>query len=99
MQVNTVLEIYCFGKLAKWTLQTIIPIYHKPQTEVLVKPTTTKNVIEHFEIENLIYKPTPTYSFYTKYRSLINKMKAEFDSSLSPNDAAFTGFLMMSIPK
>ena len=60
-----------------------------------MKPTTTKGIISHFEIEGLEYNPTPTYAFYKKYRSLINKMKKEVDVSLSPSNAAFCGFLMM----
>lgn len=84
-------------KLAKWSLITICPAYFRPQTEVFIKPTTVKNVIEYFEIEEIKYKPTPTYVFYKKYREIINKMKEEVDKSLSPDNAAFSGFLMMSM--
>lgn len=84
-------------KLAKWSLVTICPAYFRPQTEVFIKPTTVKNVIKYFEIEEIKYKPTPTYVFYKKYREIINKMKEEVDKSLSPDNAAFSGFLMMSM--
>lgn len=84
-------------KLGKWSLVTICPAYFRPQTEVFIKPTTVKNVIEYFEIEGLKYKPTPTYVFYKKYREIINKMKEEVDKSLSPDNSAFSGFLMMSM--
>ena len=84
------------GKLAKWSLMTICLYSWKPEREVFVKPTTTKNVIRQFEIEDLIYKPQPTWQFYATYRDLIAEMKVLLDPSLSPNNAAFTGFLMMT---
>ena len=83
-------------KLAKWPLVTVHLSYYRPKKEVFVKPTTTKGVISHFEVEGVAYHPTPTYAFYRKYRALINKMKKEVDPSLSPSNAAFCGFLMMS---
>ena len=61
-----------------------------------VKPTTTKNVIRQFEVADLVYKPQPTWQFYADYRDLIAEMKELVDPSLSPNNAAFTGFLMMT---
>lgn len=82
-------------KLAKWPLVTVYLSYYRPKKEVFVKPTTTKGIIRHFEVEGLAYNPTPSYAFYRKYRSLINKMKKEVDASLSPSNAAFCGFLMM----
>jgi len=82
-------------KLAKWTLLTVIPAYFSPNKEVFVKPTTTKNVIKYFELEDLVYKPLPSYTFYTRYRQEINGMKEKVSDLLSPNNAAFSGFLMM----
>lgn len=84
-------------KIAKWSLLTIIPTYHTPNKEVFVKPTTAKGVIKHFEVENLVYKPAATWQFYTGYRTLINRTKKKVDKRLSPSNAAFSGFLMMSI--
>lgn len=83
-------------KLAKWSLLTIIPAYYSPSKEVFVKPTTAKGVIAHFDVDKLVYKPTPTWAFYKAYRSLINKSKTQVDKTLSPSNAAFTGFLMMT---
>lgn len=83
-------------KLAKWPLVTVHLAYYRPNKEVFVKPTTAKGIISHFEVQGLEYNPTPTYAFYKKYRSLINKMKKEVDASLSKGNAAFCGFLMMS---
>ena len=91
-----VLDVLREGKLAKWSLMTICLFYLKPEQEVFVKPTTTKNVLRQFEVQDLVYKPQPTWAFYAAYRDLINDMKSRLDPSLSPNNAAFTGFLMMT---
>lgn len=83
-------------KLAKWSLMTIIPAYYSPTEEVFVKPTTAKQVLKHFEIEDPVYKPAPTWDFYEKYRKLINDAKSKVNKNLSPSNAAFSGFLMMT---
>ena len=93
---NEVLDVLSEGKLAKWSLMTICLYQYRPETEVFVKPTTTKNVIRQFELEGLEYKPRPSWAFYQTYRTAIDEMKAAVSPSLSPNNAAFTGFLMMS---
>jgi hypothetical protein len=93
---NDVLDVLTEGKLAKWSLMTIHLYHFRPQTEVFVKPMTTKNVIRQFELEDVEYRPRPSWSFYERYRALIGEMKARVDPRLSPNNAAFTGFLMMS---
>lgn len=85
------------GKLAKWSLVTIIPAYYAPTEEVFVKPTTAKGVIEHFGVTGLVYKPAPTWDFYRAYRQLINTSKQQVAAELSPSNAAFTGFLMMAM--
>lgn len=92
-----ILGIMQIGKVAKWSLISICPVYFRPQEEVFVKPTTAKKAIIHFELENLHYKPQPSWGFYEEFRSVINTMKTKVDPSLSPNSAAFTGFLMMSM--
>ncbi|MCF7807020.1 MAG: hypothetical protein K9M49_05080 [Candidatus Marinimicrobia bacterium] len=96
---NMMLDILIEGKLAKWSLISLLPVYHRPQKEVFVKPTTAKGVIQYFELEGLEYKPRPSWEFYIAYRKAILKMRASVDRSLSPNNAAFTGFLMMSLEK
>lgn len=83
------------AKLAKWTLITTCPYYYKPDKEVFIKPTTVKNVIAYFEIENLEYKARPSWDFYEKYRDVISKMKAQVHPLLKPENGAFSGFLMM----
>lgn len=93
---NDVLDVLSEGKLAKWSLMTICPYQYRPLEEVFVKPTTTKNVIRQFELADLVYKPRPSWAFYSAYRDAIKEMKAAVSPSLSPNNAAFTGFLMMT---
>lgn len=91
---DSMIEILGQVKLAKWTLVTVFGAYYAPTKEVFIKPTTTKNVIAHFELDDIQYKPKPTYAFYKKYRDYINKMKTKVAPSLSPSNAAFLGFLM-----
>jgi hypothetical protein len=83
-------------KLAKWSLLTVIPNYYRPEDEVFVKPTTAKGVIEYFELKGLTYSAQPSWDFYQRFRDEILKMKAAVDPSLTPSNAAFLGFLMMS---
>lgn len=92
-----ILDILKIGKMAKWTLISICPVYFRPQDEVFVKPTTAKGIIAQFELESLLYRPQPYWEFYKEFRSVINDMKTRVDPSLSVNSAAFTGFLMMSL--
>lgn len=92
------LELLKYYKLAKWSLISILPAYFAPQQELFVKPTTAKGVIKHFELADLEYKPTPSWDFYQGYRQQIHSMKSFVDQQLSPNTAAFCGFLMMSLP-
>lgn len=91
-----VVDVLSDGQLAKWSLVSICLFYYQPQREVFVKPTTTKNVIRQFELDGLIYRPRPSWPFYAGYRDAIETMKAQVSPTLSPNNAAFTGFLMMS---
>ena len=97
MGFELVLSILQSRKLAKWSLLTILPVYFHPQQEVFVKPTTAKGVIEYFELPDLNYRPQPSWEFYEAYRRQILDMKSRVSPSLSPNNAAFTGFLMMSL--
>lgn len=94
---EALVDLLLIEKIAKWSLLTIIPAYYAPTKEVFVKPTTAKGVIRYFEVENLVYKPAATWDFYNGYRSLINKTKRQVDKKLSPSNAAFSGFLMMSL--
>jgi hypothetical protein len=93
---EAMVEILKTGKLAKWSLMTIIPAYYAPRDEVFVKPTTAKDTLKYLGIEDLVYKPTPTWDFYRGYRAMISQAKALVSESLSPSNAAFSGFLMMA---
>ena len=94
---ESLVDLLALEKIAKWSLLTIIPAYYAPSKEVFIKPTTAKGVIQYFEVEDLVYKPTATWEFYSGYRDLINEAKTKVNTSLSPTNAAFTGFLMMSL--
>ena len=84
-------------KIAKWPLLTVYPIYYRPSVEVFIKPTTAKGIIEHFELTRLKYNARPTYAFYEAFREQITRMKQEVHESLRVDNAAFCGFLMMSL--
>ncbi len=94
---EAMVDILKTEKLAKWSLVTIIPAYYAPNKEVFVKPTTAKNILRYFDITDPVYKPAPTWAFYKQYRLLINGAKSKVNKSLSPSNAAFSGFLMMSV--
>lgn len=83
--------------LAKWTIISVVLYYNDRQKEYFVKPTTTKNVIKYFEIKDLVYKPTPSFEFYNAYKKILNEMKKNVHKSLSPDNAAFTGFLRIGM--
>ena len=91
------LDMLKMQKLAKWSLMTILPNYVKPLEEVFVKPTTAKGVIQHFELQGVQYKPLPNWDFYQRYREQILMMREQVDQTLTSSNAAFCGFLMMSI--
>lgn len=84
-------------KLAKWPLISVFRAYYNLNYDVFMKPTTVKKIISFLELNEITYNSTPTYSFYVKYREYINLMKSEVDKSLSPNNPAFSGFLMITI--
>lgn len=94
---NLMLDVLADARLAKWSLMTIIPNYYHPNDEVFVKPTTAKGVIAFFELQDLDYKPRPSWAFYARYRAEILAMKQQVDTRLSPSNAAFSGFLMMTM--
>ncbi len=91
------LELLNTRKIGKWTLVSICPVYFRPQFEVFVKPTTVKKIISQLCLKNLEYRPTPDWEFYRIFRDQINILKSKVDPGLSPSNAAFTGFLMMSL--
>lgn len=94
---EAMVDVLSEGKLAKWTLMTVCQAYFRPDFEVFIKPTTAKGVIKTFDLDDLQYKPRPSWAFYNQYRQVINEMKSLVDPALSPSNAAFSGFLMMSM--
>lgn len=84
-------------KLAKWTLLTVCLVYYRPDYEVFIKPTTVKGIIDFLELEGVKYSPKASYEFYAAYREQMNEMKELVDESLRESNAAFSGFLMMSL--
>ena len=84
-------------KVAKWAIMSAVPFYFAPRREVFVKPTTAKGILAFLEVENLQYQATPSWEFYRGYRSLLGEIKKQVSPSLSPNNAALSGFLMMSL--
>lgn len=93
---ETILDLLKSRMLAKWSLMTVCQTYFHSQREVFVKPTTVKGIIEYFELEDLQYKPTPTWAFYEAYRTTLHEMKSKVDGSLSPTNVAFSWFLLLS---
>ncbi len=93
---ETLLEELSKHKLAKWTLATVIQSYYRPNKDVYIKPNTTKLIIDKLELD-LVYKPTPSWDFYSKFRKHVKSMKAEASGVAAPSNAAFCGFLMMSL--
>jgi hypothetical protein len=90
-------QVLLEGRIAKWSLVSILMLYSNPTVEVFVKPTTAKAIIVYLELTDLTYRPRPSWEFYAGYRQAINTLKLRVDPSLSPSNAAFTGFLMMSV--
>ncbi len=83
-------------KLAKWSVISVVPFYFSPRTEAFVKPTTAKGILAYLEVEGLEYKPTPSWAFYQGYQKLLADIKKQVSPTLSPNNAALSGFLMSS---
>jgi hypothetical protein len=92
-----ILDLLKSRRSAKWSLMTVCQTYFHPQRDVFIKPTTVKGVIQFFELENLHYHPTPSWTFYEGYRVAFHDMKSKVDRSLSPTNPAFSGFLWMSV--
>ena len=84
-------------KLAKWTIISVIPYCINRHQDYFIKPTTTKNIIKTFELEDCIYKTKPSFEFYDKYTKALDIMKSSIDKSLSPDNVGFTAFLKVAI--
>jgi len=83
--------------LAKWTIISVTPYCINRHKSYFIKPTTTKMVIKYFELQDLEYKPRPSYEFYEKYTKALDEMKANLHDSLTFDNVAFTSFLKIAI--
>lgn len=92
-----VLGMLAYYKIAKWPIVSAVPYYFAPKKEAFVKPTTAKNIIAYLEVEDLHYKPMPSWEFYRGYLKVLDQVKKEVHPSLSPSYAALSGFLMVSM--
>ncbi len=92
-----ILGMLSHHRLAKWAVISVVPFYFAPGKEAFVKPTTAKGILAYLEVDSLVYKPTPSWAFYKGYLSLLRDIKKQVAPSLSPNNAALSGFLMTSI--
>lgn len=91
------IELMATKNLAKWHIITLIPYYFLPNENYFLKPTTTKNIIKYFELENLKYSSKPTFKFYKEYIKMLEKMKKVVKKELVDDNAKFTGFLRMTM--
>jgi hypothetical protein len=92
-----IVDLFAHYKLARWSLVSAAPFYFAPSKEAFVKPSTAKRIVKFLDVEDLSYHPRPDWAFYTGYRKLILDIKKQVDSTLTPNNAAVTGFLMSSM--
>lgn len=91
---ETIVTILQREKMAKCSLVTVIPYYYRPSQEVFVKPTTVKAILASYELDNIQYRPLPSYAFYQAFRTQIFTMKQQISPSIGEDSAAFTWFLM-----
>jgi hypothetical protein len=94
---NMMRDVLLEEKLAKWPILTVIPYYYDLHNEVFMKPTTVKGVIRTFELEGVVYSPKASYEIYDAYKKEFLKMKGIVESSVAPENGAFSGFLMMMV--
>lgn len=94
---ETMVDMLLGEKLAKWSLVSALPYYFHPRREVFMKPNTVKGIVATFELNVPPYQACPFWEFYSAYREEFIAMREAADPALSPSNAAFSGFLMMSM--
>lgn len=94
-----IVEVLALYSLAKWSIVTLIPYYYDRENNFFIKPNTTKDIIKFFEIGGIIYKPRPTYEFYSRYTQILSQMREHVSPLIGRDNAGFTGFLMMAMGK
>lgn len=93
---DQLIEIMGDHKIARWPIISLFKAYKNLDYDVFIKPSTTKLIIKELDLD-ITYKAKPSYEFYREYREIINFLKTQLDPRLSPNNPAFTGFLMMTL--
>ncbi len=96
---ETMVDLLLEARLAKWSLVSAIPYYFHPQRELFMQPNTVKGIVATFELDVPPYRACPYWDFYAAYREQILAMREQVSPELAPNNAAFSGFLMMSLPR
>ena len=82
----------------KWPVVTALRCYYYPDTDLIIKPTTVKNVIAHFGLDGLSYTPHPNFAFYDRYRAALLDMRARTAAPMNGYAlAGYSGFLMMAM--
>jgi hypothetical protein len=94
---DEIIGMLAHHKIAKWPIVSAIPYYFAPKKEAFVKPNTAKGIIAYLEVDDLQYKPAPSWEFYRGYLKLLDEVKKIVHPSLSPGYAALSGFLMVSM--
>ncbi|WP_198306347.1 hypothetical protein [Arcobacter vandammei] len=92
-------ELLASKNLAKWHIVTLIPYYFSLNKNYFLKPSTTRNIIKYFEIENLKYNSKPSFEFYKAYTNNLLEMKNSVNPKLKDDNGRFTGFLRLSMEK
>jgi len=83
-------------KTAKWPILTVLRAYYNLQTDIFIKPTTVKSILNYFE-SDLKYTSKPNFEFYDAYRSFLNGIKDQASQAVKPNNPAFSGFMRLTI--
>ena len=94
---DAIVDLFGRYKLARWSLVSAVPFYFAPAREAFVKPSTARKIVTFLDVDDLQYHPRPDWRFYVGYRKLVIAIKGKVDSSLTPNNAATTGFLMATM--
>jgi hypothetical protein len=98
MGFNGLAGMLAMRQAAKWPVVTALRCYYYPDTDLIIKPTTVKNVIAQFELPDLTYTPHPNFAFYERYRATLQDMRAQTAAPMNGYAlAGYSGFLMMAM--
>jgi len=98
MGFNGMAGMLAMRQAAKWPVVTALRCYYYPDTDLIIKPTTVKNVIAFFGLTGLVYTPQPNYAFYDRYRDALLEMRAGTAAPMNGYAlAGYSGFLMMAM--